>query len=29
VVIVLAVGPKVREFKPDRGGWIFKDDNNQ
>jgi hypothetical protein len=26
VVIVLAIGPKVRGFKPDRGRWIFKGD---
>jgi hypothetical protein len=23
VVSVLAIGPKVREFKPGRGQWIF------
>jgi hypothetical protein len=28
VVIVLANGPKVYEFKPGRGQWIFKDDKN-
>jgi hypothetical protein len=26
VVIVLAIGPKVREFKPGQGRWIFKGD---
>jgi hypothetical protein len=25
VVIVLAIGPNVRRFKPGRGRWIFKD----
>jgi hypothetical protein len=29
VVSVLATGPKVRGFDPDRGRWIFKDDKNQ
>jgi hypothetical protein len=28
VVSVLAIGPKVRGFDPDRGRWIFMDDNN-
>jgi hypothetical protein len=28
VVSVLATGPKVREFDPDRGRWIFKGDKN-
>jgi hypothetical protein len=28
VVIMLAIGPKVRGFKPGRGVWIFKDDKN-
>jgi hypothetical protein len=28
VVIVLAIGPKVREFKPGWGQWIFKSDKN-
>jgi hypothetical protein len=28
MAIVLAVGPKVRGFKPGRGLWIFKGDNN-
>jgi hypothetical protein len=28
VVSVLATGPKVRGFDPDRGRWIFKDDKN-
>jgi hypothetical protein len=26
VVSVLATGPKVRRFDPDRGRWIFKGD---
>jgi hypothetical protein len=26
VVIVLAIAPKVRGFKPGRGPWIFKGD---
>jgi hypothetical protein len=26
MVIVLAIGRKVRGFKPGRGQWIFKDD---
>jgi hypothetical protein len=28
VVSVLAIGPKVRVFDPDRGRWIFKGDKN-
>jgi hypothetical protein len=28
VVSVLATGPKVRGFDPDRGHWIFKGDKN-
>jgi hypothetical protein len=28
VVSVLATGPKVRGFDPDRGQWIFKGDKN-
>jgi hypothetical protein len=28
VVIMLAIGRKVRGFKPRRGRWIFKDDNS-
>jgi hypothetical protein len=28
VVIVLAIGPKVRGLKPGRGQWIFKEDKN-
>jgi hypothetical protein len=28
VVIVLATGPKVRGFDPDRSRWIFKGDKN-
>jgi hypothetical protein len=28
VVSVLATGPKVRGFDPERGGWIFKGDKN-
>jgi hypothetical protein len=28
LVIVLATGPKVRGFKPNRGQWIFKGDKN-
>jgi hypothetical protein len=28
MVIVLAIVPKVRGFKPDRGRWIFKGDKN-
>jgi hypothetical protein len=28
VVGVLATGPKVRGFDPDRGRWIFKGDKN-
>jgi hypothetical protein len=28
VVSVLATGPKVRWFDPDRGRWIFKGDKN-
>jgi hypothetical protein len=28
VVSVLATGPKVRRFDPDRGRWIFKFDKN-
>jgi hypothetical protein len=28
VVSVLAIGPKVRGFKPERGRWIFKGDKN-
>jgi hypothetical protein len=28
VVRVLATGPKVRGFDPDRGRWIFKGDKN-
>jgi hypothetical protein len=28
VVSVLATGPKVRGFDPDRGRWIFKGDKN-
>jgi hypothetical protein len=28
VVSVLATGPKVRGFGPDRGRWIFKGDKN-
>jgi hypothetical protein len=28
VVSVLATGPKVRRFDPDRGRWIFKSDKN-
>jgi hypothetical protein len=28
VVIVLAIGPKIRGFKLGRGQWIFKSDNN-
>jgi hypothetical protein len=28
VVIVLAIGPKVRGFKPGQGWWAFKGDKN-
>jgi hypothetical protein len=28
VVSVLAIGPKVRGFKPGQGRWIFKGDKN-
>jgi hypothetical protein len=28
VVIVLAMGPKVCEFKPSRGRWMFNADKN-
>jgi hypothetical protein len=28
VVSVVATGPKVRGFDPDRGRWIFKGDKN-
>jgi hypothetical protein len=28
VVSMLSTGPKVREFDPDRGQWIFKGDKN-
>jgi hypothetical protein len=28
IVIVLAIGPKVRELKPGRKRWIFKADKN-
>jgi hypothetical protein len=28
VVIVLAIGPKVRGFKPGRRQWIFKGDKS-
>jgi hypothetical protein len=28
VVSMLATGPKVRGFDPDRGRWIFKGDKN-
>jgi hypothetical protein len=28
VVGVLAVGPKIHVFRPDRGRWIFKGDKN-
>jgi hypothetical protein len=28
MVSVLATGPKVRGFDPDRGRWIFKGDKN-
>jgi hypothetical protein len=28
VVSVLATGPKVSGFDPDRGRWIFKGDKN-
>jgi hypothetical protein len=28
VVIVLAIGPKVIDFKPGRGRWIFEGDRN-
>jgi hypothetical protein len=28
MVSVLEIGPKVRAFKPGRGQWIFKGDNN-
>jgi hypothetical protein len=28
VVIVLAIRPKARGFKPARGRWIFKGDQN-
>jgi hypothetical protein len=28
VVSVLATGPKVRGFDPDRGRWIFNGDEN-
>jgi hypothetical protein len=28
VVSVLATGPKVRGFDPERGRWIFKGDKN-
>jgi hypothetical protein len=28
VVSVLATGPKIRGFDPDRGRWIFKGDKN-
>jgi hypothetical protein len=28
MVNVLAIGPKVRRFKPDRGRSIFQGDNN-
>ena len=28
VVSVLATGPKVRGFDPDRGRWIFKGNKN-
>jgi hypothetical protein len=27
MVIMLATGPKVHEFKPGQGQWIFKGDN--
>jgi hypothetical protein len=29
VVSVLATGPKVRGFDPDRGRWIFKGDKSR
>jgi hypothetical protein len=28
VVSVLAIGPKVRVFKPDRGQWIYNGDKH-
>jgi hypothetical protein len=28
MVIMLAIGPKIREFKPGRERWIFKGDEN-
>jgi hypothetical protein len=28
VVIVVAIGPKVLDFKPGRGRWIYKGDKN-
>jgi hypothetical protein len=28
VVIVLAIGPKIRGFQPGRGRWIFKGGKN-
>jgi hypothetical protein len=28
VFSVLAIGPKVRGFKPGRGRWIFEDDRS-
>jgi hypothetical protein len=29
MISILAIGPKVRGFKPGRGRWIFKGDKNQ
>jgi hypothetical protein len=26
MVIMLAIGPKIRVFKPGRGRWVFKGD---
>jgi hypothetical protein len=28
MVVMLATGPKIREFKPGRERWIFKGDKN-
>jgi hypothetical protein len=28
MISVLAIGLKVRGFKPGRGRWVFKDDTN-
>jgi hypothetical protein len=29
MISILVIGPKVRGFKPGRGGWIFNGDKNQ